>query len=298
MDKLIDAALDVFDRSILILGPLLLVFGWVLVCVVGYLFYSTPFMSLERHSLPIVIAVDLIGLWLWFNTLFNWFLCFKTSPGFPPTQPPARLRHSTEETDLCQKCESFKPPRAHHCHVCQRCVLAMDHHCPWMANCIGFYSYRYFVLTLIYLTVGCVFVATIAAVEFGIPANLLYGAGSISHPVFFVFFLSTCAGCAVSLLLVWHIYLILSGQTTIEFYQRRMVNPVRKTRARRSWFSCWIFQAQSALVSNDYDLGPTENWSRVFGEGSLPFNWAMPSFKQPPGDGIIWKDCRSLVSMV
>ena len=29
------------------------------------------------------------------------------------------------EARYCQKCRAYKPPRAHHCRVCQRCVLRM-----------------------------------------------------------------------------------------------------------------------------------------------------------------------------
>ena len=29
----------------------------------------------------------------------------------------------------CKKCQMPKPPRAHHCSICRRCVLKMDHHC-------------------------------------------------------------------------------------------------------------------------------------------------------------------------
>jgi palmitoyltransferase len=36
---------------------------------------------------------------------------------------------------FCQKCNIYKPFRAHHCSVCNRCVLKMDHHCPWINNC-------------------------------------------------------------------------------------------------------------------------------------------------------------------
>ncbi|KAK3089847.1 hypothetical protein FSP39_007055 [Pinctada imbricata] len=39
--------------------------------------------------------------------------------------------------ELCPKCNRKRPPRAHHCRRCQQCVLRMDHHCPWINNCVG-----------------------------------------------------------------------------------------------------------------------------------------------------------------
>ena len=50
----------------------------------------------------------------------------------------------------CLICHLFKPERCHHCSKCERCVLGMDHHCPWLLSCIGYYNRRFFLQTLFY----------------------------------------------------------------------------------------------------------------------------------------------------
>lgn len=298
LDLVVDRLLDTFDRSMLVLGPILLVVGWGLTCFVAFVFFTTPFLSVEQDPLLVVCAGNGLGLWLLFNILFNWVMCFATNPGVTPTP---RDNPSEEAMDSCRKCDSFKPARAHHCHVCRRCVLMMDHHCPWMANCIGFYNYRYFFLTLLYLTVGCAYCVVVACYKYSIPrlSKVQSGKQMMTGDKFFVFFLCICAGLAVFILLSWHVYLVLSGQTTIEFYQRRAAGPIgTRRRSKRSCRECWLFQPNAALKSNDYDLGTSENWARVFGASTFPLSWTLPSTRPPPGDGIRWKTCKALLPIV
>ncbi|KAK9230818.1 hypothetical protein WN943_021048 [Citrus x changshan-huyou] len=37
----------------------------------------------------------------------------------------------------CSYCNVEQPPRAKHCHDCDRCVLQFDHHCVWLGTCVG-----------------------------------------------------------------------------------------------------------------------------------------------------------------
>ena len=65
----------------------------------------------------------------------------------------------------CTKCDCVKPPRAHHCSICGQCVLGMDHHCPWMNNCIGLYNLKAFLLFNFYTMITGLYVSIRTVIE-------------------------------------------------------------------------------------------------------------------------------------
>ena len=48
-------------------------------------------------------------------------------------------------TEECLECKIQKQNRVHHCSICNVCIDGMDHHCPWVANCIGKKNEREFI---------------------------------------------------------------------------------------------------------------------------------------------------------
>ena len=263
-----------FDNMMRGLGIALLFLGTGLVLYITYAYFTVPLLD---PSLPMWVQFPAtsLGIWFLFNILFNWWYCYSTSPGHPTNRNPPM--HSK----VCKYCETHKPERCHHCSVCGRCVLAMDHHCPWMANCIGYFNYRYFYLFLVYMFLGCSFCVVVCSWSYPV-LRVLAGEKNIRipGPVVFVFVVTTSVAIAVGILLGWHTYLVLNAQTTIEYY---------KSRAKR----LGARSAHGEVYVNEYDLGRRKNWQSVFGPAKYPFSWAMPTTRRRDGDGITWKTLRT-----
>lgn len=60
----------------------------------------------------------------------------------------------------CSTCGTAKPARLKHCLVCNHCYGFYDHHCIWIARCVGLGNYRWFagflLTNLVVLLVGLV----------------------------------------------------------------------------------------------------------------------------------------------
>jgi palmitoyltransferase len=65
---------------------------------------------------------------------------------------------------FCSSCLNHKPDRTHHCSEVDRCVLKMDHFCPWVGGIVSETSFKYFIQFLVYAAFFCIMVLTTMAV--------------------------------------------------------------------------------------------------------------------------------------
>ncbi|XP_065846300.1 palmitoyltransferase ZDHHC7-like [Oscarella lobularis] len=167
---------------------------------------------------------------------------------------------------LCNKCESYRPPRAHHCRICRRCIRRMDHHCPWINNCVGELNQKFFILFLIYTGLACVYalILTIVAMVKGFgsnrvqPAAIICSVFLIMESIIFLLFVSFI-GCD-------QFQGIFEDMTQVEWIQKK--SPMRHRKSRmallgevfgrghcRCRYLCWILPTSpnlSRLSSNRF----------------------------------------------
>eukprot|EP00996_Jenningsia_fusiforme_P002338 NODE_3170_length_1033_cov_26.882114_g2913_i0.p1 GENE.NODE_3170_length_1033_cov_26.882114_g2913_i0~~NODE_3170_length_1033_cov_26.882114_g2913_i0.p1 ORF type:complete len:280 (-),score=19.72 NODE_3170_length_1033_cov_26.882114_g2913_i0:23-862(-) len=185
-----------------------------------------------------------------------------TSPGTVPLDYHAKAS-PTAPLIRCEKCRTPKPPRAHHCSKCDRCVLLYDHHCGWINNCVGFHNRKFFILFLLYAQLDSATVFALALpTTFGLESAFalpLRGAALLHITVLCVL----CGVLSVGLLglLAVHTSFLVRNRTTLECILYRKYNP--------------------------YDRGCVENVRVVCGVRWLL--WLLPVHPRMKLDGLTWE---------
>ncbi|KAK6360641.1 palmitoyltransferase for Vac8p [Orbilia blumenaviensis] len=262
-----------------------------------------------------------------FYWMLNWSYTVATfsSPGTPleqkskysslPTHSSSSITvKASGEERFCKKCQCRKPDRTHHCSTCNTCVLKMDHHCPWLANCLGITNYKPFVLFTFYLAVFCLYCCLISSVWIW---EVIFKDARFAEqymPINWILLavISGVVGIVVTGFSGYHFYLVFKGETTIESMEKtRYLTPLRKKNnipwganllgggagngvmgpsalemRERERYNEYLIEETSREMPNAFDLGWKTNFVQVF--GTQPVLWFVP-VRNSVGDGWVWE---------
>jgi palmitoyltransferase len=113
--------------------------------------------AIDRR-INIIIRIILLIIYL-FILIFTIYYHYKSMMISNINDNDEYLLDSNENSkNYCNKCKKNRPNRSHHCKICGVCILKMDHHCPWIANCVGEKNEREFIYFLFGSTLGTLYV--------------------------------------------------------------------------------------------------------------------------------------------
>ena len=82
-----------------------------------------------------------------------------TETRHPTTVVP---RDSFRNCAYCIKCDDVKPFGTSHCSTCNKCIVDLDHHCPFLQNCVGKHNVRAFTCFCLWCSLGCALAFVVA----------------------------------------------------------------------------------------------------------------------------------------
>jgi palmitoyltransferase len=147
----------------------------------------------------------------------------------------------------------------------------MDHHCPFLANCVGFSNYKFFVLVLLWTFLLAVDMAACGAF------HIYDRVKDQPQPYVLDYFIVSFTAVAIILILllgpftITHLKLVLRNSTTLEHLEKH------------------------SAKNNPYNLGWYKNICQVF--GSNPLLWLIP-IRTSQGDGVVFPSVTEASSLL
>ena len=129
---------------------------WLLLLVAAVLTHDVILFPWFRTRAGNLNGQGQVLWWIYLGILAITLICHIRAVLADPCLVPLGLEIPKDIKDprVCKKCGGgWKPARAHHCRICERCVFRMDHHCPWVNNCVGYGSQKFFILFLFYISI-------------------------------------------------------------------------------------------------------------------------------------------------
>jgi hypothetical protein len=196
---------------------------------------------------------------------------------FVPKFLEKKARDGNGERRYCKWCKKFKPDRCHHCKVCGMCILKMDHHCPWIYNCVGFHNYKYFFLLLLYAVIDTHLIVWTMSDSV---AWYVEDGASFRRTFMALFCVTLAASLSIILTLFWlfHVWLMFKGLTTIEFCEKRT-----KTKDPKEATFCELIFGD--VYRSNFDRSPLGNVRAVLGDWTIL--WLLPVCP-PSGSGLFF----------
>eukprot|EP01114_Cavostelium_apophysatum_P000536 TRINITY_DN10489_c0_g1_i1.p1 TRINITY_DN10489_c0_g1~~TRINITY_DN10489_c0_g1_i1.p1 ORF type:complete len:285 (-),score=23.26 TRINITY_DN10489_c0_g1_i1:176-1030(-) len=228
-------------------------------------------MNFRAESIPMLVIFQIsIGL-----MVYCYVRCIRGDPGI--TDSSLLLRKEEFGSSFCEKCRLPKPERAHHCRGCNHCVLKMDHHCPWILNCIGFRNHKIFLLFLFYTTLTC-WIAFFTTIRWVTSHAFRNGMDGIQIQIVLTAIFSFTFGLVLFFFSGSQFMNVLYNITTIEMIKRRKL---------------WQQHRQQGLAFNFREPSPynagtiRKNFEQVFGEKAL--YWFLPTQPVLKLNGTQWQ---------
>ena len=85
---------------------------------------------------------------------------------------------------FCSQCANWKFDRTHHCSMNNRCILKMDHFCPWIGGPLGESNIKYFIQFNGYTALYCAQIIVIMAIYLKQQRSEVCTQGRISLPIY------------------------------------------------------------------------------------------------------------------